>query len=87
MTDTGVFELFGSLGRIGVDAFQELPKVEVKGIDVGWERNTLDRDFRADMLLMIMVALLPAIPVNSRRWAAEIHPAAVIPDGDRSELV
>ena len=61
------------------------PKEEVKGPDVGWERNTLDNAFLAEMPLM--VALFTVILVNSRRWAAEIHTARIIPHVDRSELV
>ena len=41
--------------------------------------------FQADMPLI--VALLTFIPVKSRQWAGDIHPARIIPHGDISELV
>ena len=81
--DTGVFSLI--VWSIGADALLGyVPKVEVKGTDVGWERSLLDCAFQAAILFM--VTLLTVILVSSRRWALEIHPQ-VSPHGDRSELV
>ena len=62
-------------GSIGADTFLgEVRKEEVRGTDVGWDRSALDRAFQADLLLA--VALLTVIPVNSRWRAVEIPPTS-----------
>ena len=57
-----------------------------KGPDVGWERNTPDRAFQADMPLMAaLLSHLSEIEVVGSRNPSCLE--SFLPRGDRSELV
>ena len=84
--DTGIFLLFDSLKSTGADAvLGEVQKQKSRGLTLNVSETHSTALLQTDMPLM--VALLTVIPVNSRRWAAEIIPARTIPHVDRTELV